>query len=362
MTGKELVFRALERKSVQQLPFCEALWGETIKRWTDEGHLKPDEKIYEHFNFDLFGGSRISSIADVEYKDEIINEDEEFILFKDGNGATKRMFKKTPGPREYVNFSVKDRQDWEEKIKPHLSGLDRKRIPFEDYRNEMEKASDRQLFHTVAGLAPFEQMHPVCGHENLLIGMALDPAWIKDMVETYVNLTINHLEELFSEEGLPDAAWLSEDLGYKNNPFISPQMYKELLMPGHKKLFGYLHGKGLKVIVHSCGFIEPLVPGLIEAGMDCLQAMEVKAGMDLPRLFKKFGQQISFCGNIDVRVLLSNDKNKVEQELKEKILPVLGSGGGYILHSDHSIPPQVDYETFAYFVERGRMLPELLGK
>lgn len=360
MTSKELVFRALERKSVPRLPCSEALWAETIKRWTDEGHIKPDEDISKHFNFDLSGGGRISSIADVGYKDEVIDEDEDFVLFKDGNGATKRMFKKSPGPREYVSFSVKDKQDWEEKIKPYLLSLDRRRIPSKEYRNDRKKANEQQLFFLIGGLGPFEQMHPICGHENMLIGMALDPDWITDMVDTYVNLTISHLEELFAEEGLPDAAWIAEDLGFKNKPFISPQMYKELLMPGHKKLFGYLHGKGLKVIVHSCGFVEPLVPGLIEAGMDCLQAMEVKAGMYLPQLFKKFGQQISFCGNIDVRVLLSNDRKKVEQELKEKILPVLRGGGGYILHSDHSIPPQVDYETFYHFVKTGKILPQLL--
>ena len=58
-------------------------------------------------------------------------------------------------------------------------------------------------------------------------------------------------------------------------------MYNEILLPGHKRSIGWAKGRGLPVILHSCGFVEPLVPGLIEAGIDCLQVIEVKAGMDL---------------------------------------------------------------------------------
>ena len=74
---------------------------------------------------------------------------------------------------------------------------------------------------------------------------------------------------------------------------MSPTMYKEIVQPGHKKLFDYAHSMGCKVIVHSCGYVEPLLPGMIEAGMDCLQAMEVKAGMDLPTLYSRFGDKIA---------------------------------------------------------------------
>ena len=98
-----------------------------------------------------------------------------------------------------------------------------------------------------------------------------------------------YAEVLFAEEGLPDSIWFFEDMGFKGKPFMSPAMYREIMFPGHKRLFDYAHSLGRRVLVHSCGFVEPLVPGLVEAGMDCLQAMEVKAGMDMPRLFERFG-------------------------------------------------------------------------
>jgi uroporphyrinogen decarboxylase len=107
--------------------------------------------------------------------------------------------------------------------------------------------------------------------------------------------------------------------------------------------------------MHSCGYVEPLVPGMIEAGVDCLQVIEVKAGMDLLRLYRDFGDRLSFMGGIDVRVLYTNNKAEIEGELAAK-RPVVKGHYGYVLHSDHSIPDQVEYESYRYFVERGLQL------
>jgi uroporphyrinogen decarboxylase len=184
----------------------------------------------------------------------------------------------------------------------------------------------------------------------MLMGMGLDPDWVRDMCNVYSELTINLMEVLFAGEGKPDGIWFFEDMGFKFKPFMSPSMYKEIILPAHKRTFDYAHSLGLAVIVHSCGFVEPLVPGLIEAGMDCLQAMEVKAGMDLVRLKRTYGDKIAFMGGMDVRTLVSNDFDAVRAELNNK-LPIAREGGGYCLHSDHSIPDQVEYDTYRFFLE-----------
>ena len=220
------------------------------------------------------------------------------------------------------------------------------------YRKAKQHAAEKNRFFVWSGVNVFELMHPVCGHEYMLIGMALDPDWIKDMVETYANLTINLQEILFAQEGYPDGIWYYEDMGFKGKPFFSPAMYKEIIQPGHKKSFDFAHSHNLPVIVHSCGMVEPLVPGLLEAGMDCLQVIEVKAGMDLLKLYKEYGERLSFMGGIDVRVLYTNDKELVKKELESKIPFVMGNYG-YALHSDHSIPNTVNYDTYRYFIEKG---------
>jgi uroporphyrinogen decarboxylase len=144
-------------------------------------------------------------------------------------------------------------------------------------------------------------------------------------------------------------------MGFKQRPFMSPAMYREILQPSHTRTFGFAHERGLPVIVHSCGFVEPLLPGLIESGMDCLQVIEIKAGMDLLKLHERFGETISFMGGIDVRTLYTNDKATIDRELADKI-PVVKKGFGYVLHSDHSIPNTVEYDTYRYFLEKGLAL------
>jgi uroporphyrinogen decarboxylase len=360
MTHKERFLGALNRKPVDMLACGDGLWGETYRKYIAEGKLKEGEDATVHFDMSWRGGGWLNSTADLDFQPVTLEETDETILRVDGNGAQLRYWKKRSGTPEHVDFAVKERDAWEKLVKPHLVKFDRRRINFEAYRNEKKKAADEQRAFTWGGVAPFEQMHPVCGHEYMLMGMAVDPDWVKDMVMTFADFTLRHMEVLFAEEGMPDAFWFYEDMGFKQRPFMSPAMYEDIVMPGHAKLFDYAHRNGRKVIVHSCGCVSSLVPGLINAGMDCLQAMEVKAGMDMPALAKAHGDKISFCGNIDIRIVATNDFKAIDEELNRKIRPVLEMGSGYILHSDHSIPPEVEHDTLKYFFDHGRRITERL--
>ena len=80
--------------------------------------------------------------------------------------------------------------------------------------------------------------------------------------------------------------------------------------------------------------------------------LEVKAGMDLIDLFQKYGEILSFMGGIDVRVMYTNDRHIINQELETKI-PTVMQNNGFILHSDHSIPSDVLPENYEYFIQRG---------
>jgi len=135
----------------------------------------------------------------------------------------------------------------------------------------------------------------------MLMGMAMDPDWVKDMVMTYANLLVALMEILFAEEGKPDGIWFYEDMGFKERPFMSPDMYREIIKPAHARTFAYAHARHLPVIVHSCGFVEPLLADLVDAGLDCLQVMEVKAGMDPLRIKRNFGDDIVLFGGMDAR-------------------------------------------------------------
>lgn len=353
MTSKEKVTAALNRSNSGRIPVSLTPWESALVKWIDQGHL-PDRDFWEHFGLDMRrGGGCTQFIANLDFEPQILEETEETKLVLDGNGAKLRLHKAHESTPEHVDFTVRDRETWQQHAKHFLEKFDERRINVEEYVENKKIAAENDRFLFRAEMAPFEQMHRLCGHEYLLMGMALDPEWVKDMVMTYAQFTINHIDVLFEKAGKPDGMFYFEDMGFKHKPFMSPQMYKEIMLPGHKLLFDHAHSIGCKVMVHSCGFVEPLVPGLIEAGMDCLQAMEVKAGMDLPTLFDKFGDRIAFFGGFDVRTLTANDRQQIDKEF-EKVEYVLKNGGGYILHTDHSEPPEIEYETILYFLEKGK--------
>ncbi len=354
MTGRERVARILKRLPVDRIGVFEHFWGDTLKRWQKEGHIAEGEDLPAHFGFDMATCGCWRFVADLDFEPEVLEETEETIVTRDGNGAVLRRHKLHNTTPEHIDFAVKERSAWEEQIKPLLTPA-RERINFENYRAAKSEAEAHGRFFCVSGTNVFERIHPVCGHEYMLMGMATDPDWVRDMADTYAQLTIDLMEMLFEEEGLPDGVWFYEDMGFKQRPFMSPRMYREIIQPAHRKTFDYCHSRALPVIVHSCGFVEPLLPDMIDAGMDCLQVMEVKAGMDPLRIKRQFGERISLCGGFDARNLVANDRDAIARELRDKI-PVLKEGSGYILHSDHSIPETVNYETYRFFVDEGLRL------
>lgn len=351
MTSRERMTNILKRLPVDRIGVFEHFWDDTQNVWTAQGHLREGENLADHFGFDLELSWPLKMVADVDYEVEVLEETEDTILTRDGNGAVMRRHKLHASTPEHIGFLVQDRAGWEEHIKPRLTP-DSKRIDFAAYRAAKAHAHERNRFFAWSGVNVFEIIKDVTGHINMLMGMSLDPDWIKDMVATYSQLIVQLQQMLFAEEGLPDGIWYYEDMGFKGRPFMSPSMYMEIIQPAHAATFGYAHSLRLPVIVHSCGMVEQLVPGLIQAGMDCLQVIEVKAGMDLLKLYKEYGERLSFMGGIDVRVLYTNDRTQIDSELEAKIPSVMGHYG-YALHSDHSIPNTVHYDTYQYFVNKG---------
>ncbi len=352
LTPRERIARILRREPVDRIGLYEHTWPETPRKWRSEGRVAEGESVGDHFGWDMRECWAFDLTADLDAEEQVIEENTESRLTKDGNFATLRRWKDRSGTPEHVDFDVKDRAAWEELIRPRLLDESQyeRRINFEGYRNAKRHCEENDLFFVWAGTPPFERMHPVAGHEYMLMGMATDPDWVRDMCDVYARVTRDLLDILFEREGSPDGMWYYEDMGFKGKPFMSPGMYRDIVQPSHAMLFGHAHARDLPVIVHSCGFVEPFVPGLIEAGMDCLQAIEVKAGMDLVKLKQDFGDRIAFCGGMDIRTLETNDPATVRAELEAK-LPAAMEGSGYILHTDHSIPQSVEYETYKYFVE-----------
>ena len=239
MTSIERMQQFLKRQPHDRIPMYEHFWSDTQKGWAQKGQIAEDTVLNHYFDFDMISNWAFNYIADLDFEPQVIEETEDTILILDGNGAQLKTHKKHNATPEHVAFSITDRASWnalKEKIKPEA-----RRIKLDSYLSEQKWAKDNDKFFCWSGVNVFEQMHPVCGHEHMLMGMALDPDWIRDMASTYAELNINLMEDLFAKHGKPDGIWFYEDLGFKERPFMSPAMYDAMIKPYHKRTIDFAH-------------------------------------------------------------------------------------------------------------------------
>ena len=136
-------------------------------------------------------------------------------------------------------------------------------------------------------------------------------------------------------------------MGYKGTQFFSMNTYREVLKPFHQRAIDWGHAHGCVVRLHSCGNIMPYVPELVEMGLDGLNPLEVKAGMDPVRLKREFGDKLVLHGGINA---VNWDKPDVITAEIERVVPAMKENGGYIFASDHSIPPHVSLADFTNII------------
>jgi uroporphyrinogen decarboxylase len=127
-------------------------------------------------------------------------------------------------------------------------------------------------------------------------------------------------------------------------------MYRRMILPADQRRNEWCHEHGMQTILHSCGCVKGLIPSLIDAGFDCLQPLEVKAGMDLRDLKPSYGDRIAFFGGINTMLMEKADDGPIEEEIRVKFAAAM-PGGGYLYHSDHSIPTDVGFARYSFVMD-----------
>lgn len=348
LSSRERVNLAMEHKETDRIPRMESFWGETIENWKKQG-MPEGIDINEYFGYDMRGAGWMDMSAYPGRK-MIIRETDEWISYLDGHGAVVRYWKNKAGTPEHESFTVKDRDTWEIHKKALLSIPIEQRIDLSNLLSLKTYCENRALWFYWCGVECFEIAKDIFGHEQMCVLMAEDPDVITDAFETITDIVLRTLDYAEKNGAKFDGGWMYGDIAYNHAPFCSPAMYRKLVQPQHKRHAGWFKNRGAKVIYHTDGDFRPLIPAMLENGFDCFQPLEAKANIDLRELKPKYGDKIAFMGNIDVMVLITNDRAKYEAEVAAKI-PLAKKGGGYIYHSDHSVPPQVTWDNYLYLME-----------
>lgn len=351
---------ALSHKEPDRVPISDFFWGGFIKRWREDLGLPEDANPYYYYDLDW-----IVTVPNMDPKIqsfETLKEDDEEVIVKTGYRATMRKKFNAPMP-EFIGFDT----DSIEKLEA---------LEFDDPydRRRYYEAGDNQIAgvgdgfernspawtETVKSLYPDFPVFGSIGEVNecltRLIGPESNMLWI-GMYPERMGKQINRIGQFYLDcakaqidaaEGLLDGFVIWGDVAYCNNMFFSPDYWRQYFKPWVKAISDYAHSKGLMVIYHGCGNINKIFEDYIEIGIDAMNPLEAKADLDAVELRRKYGQTFGVCGNSNIQIWETGDKNVIREEVLRKLNAA--KGGGYIFQSDHSVASDVSGHTYDYII------------
>jgi uroporphyrinogen decarboxylase len=286
------------------------------------------------------------------YEEQTIEENDQYKIYTTSWGATLKSWKQATSTPEFVDFTITSPDKWREtkrRMTPTHDRIDRDYLKahYRTWRDQNRWIQAELWFG-------FDVTHSwMVGTERVLVALVENPEWMKDMFKHCLSMDLALLNMIWDEGYRFDSIHWPDDMGYKHSQFFSLSMYRELLKPVHKRAVEWAHTHGIKAHLHSCGDITPFVPELVEIGLDALNPLEVKAGMDTLALKKQFGDKLVLHGGINA--VLWDKPDQIKAEMEQKI-PALKANGGYIFSSDHSVPDSVSLEDFKGIVELAKKL------
>lgn len=200
----------------------------------------------------------------------------------------------------------------------------------------------------VPGGNPFEIYCWMTGLEEAMTNLALAPELVECALDHITGFFAERLRRILDAAGPAiDLIFLADDLGSQTGLLLSRAMYRAILQPSHRRLTETIHRHAprVKAVFHSDGAVFDVIPDLIAAGVDVLEAVQTDAaGMDPARLKREFGRDLCFHGGISVQQLLPRaEAATVERECRA-LAGIFGENGGYIAAPAHAVqmgtPPE----------------------
>jgi uroporphyrinogen decarboxylase len=349
MTTQQRMQKVYAHELPDRVPFRDYPWGDTVQRWRREG-LPEDADWADYFGLDHFAGIKPDTSPQLPRK--VLEETDDYVIHTTEWGATMKKYKHATSIEEPLEFTCTTPEAWE-KIKPRITPTD-DRIPWEKLKANYPRWREQGAWISGNGWFSFDVLHSrMIGTTTVLMSLVENPEWFTDVLHHVLEVNLTLLEKVWDAGYTFDELHWPDDLGYKLSQFMSLEMYREFIKPAHARCVEWAHARGIPAHLHSCGDVRPFVPEFVEIGIDALNPMEVKAGMNPPAIKQEFGDRLVLHGGINA--VLWDHPEQIEQQMRE-FLPVLKEGGGYIFASDHSIPNSVSFADFTWIVELYREL------
>jgi uroporphyrinogen decarboxylase len=308
--------------------------------------VRPSDALLDRFHVDTCylyinasRGWRDIELPDDTYQDEFgvrrtaaINEDGR-LLYYDFTGEAPLADAETPA--DIARFQWPDPHD-----PARYAGL------AERARHAFEQTDKAIIVNAIASI--FEFSWYLRGFMQFYMDLVSDPALAEALLAAMRDYQMAMFEEILDRVGPYVSVVLTgSDLGTQRAPTMSPEVYRRLVWPHYQQLWALIKRKTrAKIFYHSCGSILPMIPLLIEGGVDILHPIQVKAAHmgDRQRLKREFGTDLTFWGGFDQQEVLAFGSVETVRAEARRLLDDFMPGGGYVFVSGHNIQSGVPAE------------------
>lgn len=350
-------YRSRDRAPLYDFNF----WNETIPQWRSEGlpEKYTQRDIREYFGLDssLGGGEPgdwgvgVHSDLYPWFTSEILDDGGDVYTEMQGDGVVVRKQRSSVSIPMHVRHTLVDRQSWKEHYLPKLDPAHPGRFPADwDRRTRIWTDANRDHPVFLPGGSLFGRLRDWMGVENISMVLYDDPAWFEEIVSTKADLIIGILTRILETGGKFEAAGMWEDMCYSGGPLLSPQHFKQFLVPHYKRITSLLHKHGVDVVWVDCdGKIDALIPLWLEAGVNCMFPIEVGTWHADPiAMRREYGKDLLLMGGFDKHILMGSQRD-IEREIRR--LAPLVEEGGFIPMPDHRVPPDVPLRNYIFYCE-----------
>ena len=301
MTHKERFHATIERRPVDR-PAC----------WLGLPMPEAHAGLFEHFgveSVDALKAKLDDDVYPVELPYHSPVSDAIYMAFPFAKTETARTLTAPGFFEDYSDPARVDEFDW-----PDPSQY----IDPDECRQVVDAAPQDYAIMGVVWSAHFQDACAAFGMETALVKMVTEPEMFRVVIDriTEFYLQANDIF-LTATQGKLDAILIGNDFGSQTGLMLSPNLIREHVWPGARKLIDQAKSHGVKVLYHACGSICDIIPDLIELGVDAIHPIQALAkDMQAPKLKAEFGDVASFCGGVDAQELLVNG---TPQQVRDQI-------------------------------------------
>lgn len=361
ISSRDRVRMAVAHEEPDHVPCDDDLFEDCRRQFVAEG-MPADVSAADTFGYDF---EHLALDASPRLPQRLIEETETQITFVHKAGYSATKWKNKSGALHYFDHVTRTHADWDrvrQRLVPDVDGSARISrtsyfTPFVAYPDwdgavaEYQELRDTGRYVLIGFYGPLEATWRHHGYVETMMDLAQDPDWVAEMMHTYTDLVCDTIRSGWQRGIRPDGLFLIEDLGTTQGTLMSPECFRRVILPCHAAVFTIGRELGMSRFMHSDGRIHAILDDLIEAGMEVLNPIDTGSGMDLVALKRRYGQNLALFGGVSARDM--HDPQRSNAQI-DRGVPVAAKGGGYIYHSDHSVPPGLTLARYRDILDRVR--------